>query len=215
MFDKRLQYISQGKDSRSQFDAIYRALDAGGDWIQLRYKNVLDMKATGLAERVKQLCERYHATFIVNDFPDLAKEVDADGVHVGLADQSVAEVRRILGTDKIIGGTANTYEDVLLRVKEKCSYIGLGPYRFTTTKSKLSPILGIQGYEQILSRLADGHEGIPIYAIGGIGIEDIAAIRAIKIHGVAVSRLITAAENTREKIKMINDILYGKIENSR
>ncbi|MFX4990459.1 thiamine phosphate synthase, partial [Acinetobacter baumannii] len=79
----------------------------------------------------------------------IAKAVDADGVHLGLQDTGIDEARKIIGKEKIIGGTANTLDDVLQRYNEGCSYVGVGPYRFTTTKEKLSPILGLQGYADI------------------------------------------------------------------
>lgn len=208
----KLQYISQGEDYNRQLNNIYRALDAGCDWIQLRYKNHQEMSAAYVAEKIKNLCQKYNATFIINDFVKIAKEVDADGVHLGLDDMTITEARSILGSDKIIGGTANTLEHVLQRIDEKCSYIGLGPFRFTTTKEKLSPILGLEGYQKIVEALKQHVNpqaiNTPIYAIGGIEVDDIESIVNVGIHGIAVSGMITNAIDKKEIVSQVNSRLY-------
>ena len=133
MFSK-LQYISQGLTANEQIENIQSALDAVCQWVQLRFKNANEKEFIKVAEQVKTICSSYNATFIVNDRVEDAKTIDADGVHLGLQDMSVTQAQNILGKNKIIGGTANTLSDVMMRLNEKCDYIGLGPFRFTTTK---------------------------------------------------------------------------------
>lgn len=211
MFSK-LQYISQGSDYNHQLNNIYRALDAGCDWIQLRYKNHQEMSTVYVAEKIKTLCQKYHATFIINDFVEIAKEVEADGVHLGLDDMPIADARKILGPDKIIGGTANTLEHVLQRIEEKCDYVGLGPFRYTSTKEKLSPILGLEGYQKIINELKKKsdteHVEVPIFSIGGIELNDIESLVEAGIYGVAVSGMITNAVDKKEIVTQINTRLY-------
>lgn len=97
-----------------------------------------------------------------------------------------------LGENKIIGGTANTISDVLQRINEPCDYIGLGPLRFTSTKQQLSPILGFEGYQNIIKNLKEKSIDIPkIFAIGGVVLEDIEILKEIGIYGAAVSGQIT------------------------
>ena len=204
MFSK-LQYISQGDTVEEQLYNIHQALDNGCDWVQLRFKNGNLHDDFVLAEAVKILCEEYLATFIINDKVYLTQEVNADGVHLGLTDMKIKDARKILGDGKIIGGTANTLEDVLQRMEEKCNYIGLGPLRFTTTKEALSPILGLEGYQSILNKIPDQFNNIPIYAIGGIQIEDIDKLLNIGLHGVAVSGIITQQP---QLITQLNEKLY-------
>lgn len=206
----KLQYISQGESTEKQLTNIKNALNAGCDWIQLRFKKKEDLSNTNFAENVKMECDRFNASLIINDFADIAKRVDADGIHVGLGDQNVDEVRTIIGSNKIIGGTANTLKDVIQRFNEGCDYVGLGPYRFTETKKKLSPILGLEGYEQITNRLNEMGVVIPIYAIGGIVLEDIKELMKIGIHGVALSGTITNAEDQTKIITNIKAVLYAK-----
>lgn len=205
MFSK-LQYISQGVTEKEQLQNIETALDAGCSWIQLRFKNAQEIELFSLAESIKKICLSYNATFIINDHPLVAKAVDANGVHLGLTDMSIREAVAIVGEEKIIGGTANTLEDVLQRVEEGCSYIGLGPFRFTITKEKLSPILGLQGYQKIAEALKQQNIHIPIYAIGGILLEDITPILSTGIYGVAVSGTITHHPNKKALINEINAI---------
>ncbi|SCC56888.1 thiamine-phosphate diphosphorylase [Chitinophaga costaii] len=165
-----------------------------------------------LAQRVKQLCETYHATFIVNDALEVALACGAHGVHLGLEDGSIAAARTVLGHDKIIGGTANTAAHLQQRVAEGCNYIGLGPLRFTNTKENLSPLLGVEGYRRLLYGQPIP---IPVYAIGGIGTEDISALRACGAYGVAVSGVITQATDKKNIVHQFNQSLYGSLTDSR
>lgn len=200
MFEK-IQYISQGESPEQQLANIVKALDAGCKWIQLRYKNKTILEVVELAKMVKKICKAYDAKLIINDHLQIAKQIDANGVHLGLDDISILEARKLLGSIKIIGGTANTLEDVWQRVNEKCDYIGLGPYRFTATKENLSPILGIEGYEVILKELKSRNIEIPIYAIGGIEEEDFEKLEETGVYGVAVSGLVTNHDNPESLFK--------------
>ena len=211
----KLQYISQGKTVQEQTENIRSALDAGCRWVQLRFKNAENNELSDLAVQVKRMCSDYHATFIMNDRVDIAKLVDADGVHLGLLDTSIAEARKILGENKIIGGTANTVSDVLKRIDEKCDYIGLGPFRFTPTKEKLSSVLGLDGIAQIMKAILSGEKQIPVYAVGGIIQDDIAAIRETGVYGIAVSGAITTHPDKKELIQKFNLLLHEEFENCR
>ncbi|WP_347216029.1 thiamine phosphate synthase [Chryseobacterium sp.] len=189
---EKLQYISQGNTRLEQENNIRKALDNGVHWVQIRWKNAPENELISLCEISKQLCEEYRSICIINDNVHLAKTIDVDGVHLGLNDGSIQEARIILGENKIIGGTANTISDVLQRINESCDYIGLGPLRFTSTKEKLSPVLGFEGYQDIIDQLREKSIELPkIFAIGGVGLEDIQPLQKIGIYGVAVSSQIT------------------------
>lgn len=207
----RLQYISQGKTVEEQLYTIHQALDHGCDWIQMRFKNATSEDTFTLAEAVKILCQEYLATFIINDNVALAKQIDADGVHLGLNDMGISKAREILGNTKIIGGTANTFEDIQNHIQNDCDYIGLGPFRFTKTKEKLSPILGLEGYQKILTQIKEQQIETPIYAIGGILTDDVESIIKTGIHGIAVSGLITESDSKTKLITALNEKLYGNV----
>ncbi len=145
---EKLQFISNQTKDITHLESIQTALDAGCRWIQLRVKNQSFENVLKLAENAKILCDSYQAKLIINDFPFVAKEIDAYGLHLGLDDMSIETARKIVGKKMIIGGTANTLEHILKRIKEGADYIGLGPFRFTSTKQNLSPILGLEGYQQ-------------------------------------------------------------------
>jgi len=210
MFNK-LHYISQGETTQEQLNNIHEALDNGCDWVQLRFKKASTLELFTLAEAVKFLCEEYLATFIINDHVHLAQQLVADGVHLGLQDMSVAQARELLGNSKIIGGTANTFEDVLKRAAENCDYIGLGPFQFTETKANLSPQLGIEGYQTILKKMEQQNIAIPIYAIGGITLDNVDDLMRTGIHGIAVSGLLTAHPQQKELITQLHEKLYVNI----
>ncbi|WP_312747450.1 thiamine phosphate synthase [Sphingobacterium multivorum] len=203
---ERLQYISQGKTLREQKNNMLKALDAGAKWIQIRWKEAEEKDLYALAEEIRQACSEFGASCIINDHPSLAAAVDADGVHLGLDDCSVAAARHLLGAGKIIGGTANSFANVKQRISEHCDYIGLGPFNYTTTKQKLSPLLGIAGYENIIQQVRrEGLPPIPIFAIGGISqLEDIQHLLEIGVYGVALSGIVTKTPNI---VSSINKIL--------
>ena len=207
----RLQYISQGDSVEEQLENIRQALENGCDWIQMRFKKGNSEDLFTLAEAVKILCKEHSATFIINDNVPIAQQVDADGVHLGLTDMGISKAREILGINKIIGGTANTLEDIQKHVNQGADYIGLGPFRFTATKEKLSPILGLEGYADLIEKTQNERIFTPIYAIGGIQVEDVEAIMETGIYGIAVSGLITQSSNPATLINELNDKLYVSI----
>lgn len=210
MYNK-LQYISQGNTVEEQLKNIHQALDNGCKWVQVRFKNHFSDDAFTLAEAVKILCEEYLANFIINDNVYLAQQIAADGVHLGLDDMSISEARSILGDTKIIGATANTFEDIQNHIQNGCDYIGLGPFKFTTTKENLSPTLGLKGYHNIITKMQENGLTTPVYAIGGITLEDIEPLMQTGIYGVAISGLITQATNKKKIIKQLKNNLHGNI----
>jgi thiamine-phosphate pyrophosphorylase len=169
--------------------------------VQLRVKDQPADVILEYALEANRLCNQHGAKLIVNDYPEIALKAGAYGVHLGLGDMTVSRARDIVGNKMIIGGTANTIEHVEQRIAEGADYIGLGPYRFTTTKQKLSPILGWDGINAIMRKLGSVH--IPIIAIGGILPEDITSIMETGVHGVAVSGAITYAANRAEVVQQM------------
>lgn len=202
----KLQYISQQSASLTHIAAIHKALDAGCDWVQLRVKNTPETVVARYAEEAKKLCAQYGAKLIINDYPHLAKTVEADGLHLGLQDMPIQEARSIVGDKMIIGGTANTLELIRQRVAEGADYVGLGPFRYTTTKEKLSPVLGLEGYATILRQLAAEGITIPIIAIGGLVVDDVTALLKTGVHGIAVSGAVTNAANPADLVRTIQQL---------
>lgn len=205
----KLQYISQGETANEQISNIHQALDHGCLWIQLRFKNAAEKELVAVAQKAKALCENYGSKFIINDNIELTKKINADGVHLGLKDESPIVARNILGKERIIGGTANTLQDVLKRAEEKCDYIGLGPFRFTNTKKELSPILGVEGFRNIMTELKNRNIHIPVYAIGGIVLDDIDELMNTGVFGIAVSGIITHHPDKKILIEQLKNRIHA------
>lgn len=198
-----IQFISHYTDRYSYLDGIRLALEGGCKWIQLRMKNATDDEVRPIAKEAQQLCREAGATFVIDDRVLLVKELHADGVHLGKGDMPISEARRILGDTYIIGGTANTIDDVRRHYHDGANYIGCGPFRFTTTKERLSPILGLEGYCNIIRSMREEGIDIPLVAIGGITAEDIPAIMETGVSGIALSGTILRAKQPVEEMKRI------------
>lgn len=203
----RLQLITHPLPDRSVVQEADAALAGGCRWIQLRHKDADSSTLIAEGRAIRDLCNRYCATFIVDDHVELVDTIGADGVHLGKNDMPVNEARCMLGPRKIIGATANTVSDVIHSASLGADYIGLGPLRFTSTKEKLSAVLGFDGYRAIISEMA--HQGInlPVVAIGGITTADIPLLLATGVKGVAVSgSIVSAADPTAATRQFIDEL---------
>jgi thiamine-phosphate pyrophosphorylase len=207
----RLQFITHYTQKYSYTDSARIALEGGCKWVQLRMKDADDLLLEQTALVVQKLCREYGATFIIDDNVALAKKIGADGVHLGKNDMPVAQARKILGENFIIGATVNSFEDVLPHLQESSpDYFGCGPYRFTSTKQKLAPILGLEGYRSIVGKMRESNISIPIVAIGGICKEDVSLLMDTGIDGIALSGSVLRADDPIDQMRLIKDILNGK-----
>ena len=150
---------------------------------------------------MKDKCREFDAVFVIDDRVELVKKIEADGVHLGKNDMPVDEARRFLGEGFLIGGTANTIEDVRRIHRASADYIGCGPFRYTETKKDLSPVLGLAGYEGIMKTMRDEAITIPLCAIGGITLADVANIMSVGVDGIAVSGAVLNAADPVEEMK--------------
>lgn len=196
-----LHYITQDIIGIPHQELVANVCIAGIDWVQLRVKNKSYNEWEHIAFKTEMICRKYHAKLIINDNVSIAKAVKADGVHLGKTDMSPREARLELGNKAIIGGTANTFQDIEKLNDEGVDYIGLGPFRFTATKENLSPVLGIEGYKTIIEHCKKKGINIPIIAIGGIKIEDVKALAETGVYGIAVASAISTAPNMFEAAK--------------
>lgn len=202
-------YISQGKTPNDHLQNIKKMVDAGVNWVQLRIKGSSANEILDIAQKAKEYCHENQVVFIINDDIQIAKLLNSDGVHLGREDESPQTAKELLGNKKIIGGTANTWDDCQKLIQMRVDYIGLGPFRFTLTKEKLSPILGIEGFRAIMNKLKGSKIDIPVIAIGGIRLEDIEELVEIGISGVALSGFLHEQENIATSISQLQS--YFKI----
>ena len=195
MHSFRLQFISHGDSAQAQLAGMRAVLQGGCRWVQLRMKDAALEQVAAVGREAAALCRSYGATFIVDDHVELADELGADGVHLGRNDMPVEEARRILGPMKIIGATANEFADINKACMAGADYVGLGPYRFTTTKKNLSPVLGLDGYRLITEQCVRSGIRLPIVAIGGITAADLPLLASAGVQGVAASGAILRASD--------------------
>lgn len=202
-----IQFITHSNTRYDYVEGARLALEGGCRWIQLRMKDAQEVDFLLAAKQIGAMCKEYGATFILDDHVEWVGITGADGVHLGKNDMPVDEARNQLGANRIIGGTANTFEDVERLWRQGANYIGCGPYRFTTTKKNLSPVLGLDGYRHIISKMKAHDINIPVVAIGGILQPDIKDVMATGVSGIAVSGAILNAENPVEEMKCFIDSL--------
>lgn len=203
----KLQYITQDVADKAHWQLVEHACKAGVQWIQLRMKNRSYAEFLEAAIKSVAICRLYNCKLIINDNVEVAMACKADGVHLGKTDMDTATARKILGNDVIIGGTANTFDDIERLANSGVDYIGLGPYRFTHTKENLSPILGLQGYEQTMNRCVAKNITTPVIAIGGIHKEDVSKILNTGVYGVAVASSIGLSKDINQVVADFVELL--------
>lgn len=191
-------FITHPVEGGSPYHQVQQALKGGCDWFQLRMKKHHPDAIMAEAVKIIELKKEAGFTMIINDHPDIALRTGADGVHLGKLDLSPTEARRILGDQFIIGGTANTIEDIDRLVDQGVDYIGLGPFRFTSTKENLSTVLGLEGYRNIFPRLISRNIRVPVIGIGGILLDDIPALLETGMHGIAAASSIIKSASIEE-----------------
>ncbi len=198
-----LQFITHHTDRYDELQGAEEALRGGCRWIQLRMKDAAADEIVRTGRALRTLCDRYGATLIIDDHTSLVEPIQADGVHLGHNDMAPDYARRLLGHSRIIGGTANTFADIERLVGLGVDYIGLGPFRFTSTKKNLSPLLGLEGYRRTMEQCRERGYRTPVVAIGGIELKDIPAIMACGVQGIALSGTLLRADDMQAETRSI------------
>lgn len=176
---------------RRLIDMVEESLDGGVTMVQLREKDLAEDQFLAEAKELQALCRRRHVPFIVNDNVDIAKAMDADGVHVGQSDMEALDVRAKLGPDKIIGVSAQTVEQALLAQQHGADYLGVGAVFPTGSKDDAEDV----SYDT-LKAICEA-VSIPVVAIGGISQANVAQLAGSGICGVAVISAIYAARDIK------------------
>lgn len=202
----QVQFITHYTETISYLESARIALEGGCRWIQLRMKDATDEEVEPVAREVQTLCRDFGAYFVLDDRVELVKRLHTDGVHLGKLDMPVDEARAYLGPEFIIGGTANTFDDVQRLHRAGADYSGCGPFRYTTTKKNLAPILGLEGYRNILLQMEEWGINLPVVGIGGIGADDIADLKATGLNGIALSGSILRAQDPVGEMKRIIEL---------
>lgn len=202
---ERIQFITAATDNYSHAEAAQKACEAGVRWIQYRNKKTATKGVWEEVHRVKAICKTYKSMLIINDDPHLAFESDADGVHLGKDDVSVDEARNLIGKRFIIGVSCHDIDNIMQAQFDGADYVGLGPFRLSTTKNNLNPLLGKAGFEKIMNAYVRNKLSIPVYAIGGVNENDIEFFLSLGIYGVAVSSVLFGADDMAAKVRLMQE----------
>lgn len=202
-----LQYITNTHCGIPVAAQVKAVLEGGCRWIQIRMKEASDSEIADVIKEIKPLCIEKEAFLILNDRVELAKELDLGGVHLGKNDMLPSKARMILGPAAVIGATANTIDDIRALRSFDIDYFGIGPFRYTTTKENLSPVLGIEGIRSISEKMLEDEINIAHVAVGGITLDDVVTLMEAGVNGIAVSGAIANApditEATRQFLKAL------------
>ena len=191
-----------GEDLATQVEEIIKN---GATFIQLREKDMPFDEFLAEAKKIKAITDKYKVPFVINDNIEIAKAIDADGVHIGQSDIEAKRAREILGKDKIIGISAGNLEEALTAQKNGADYIGVGAMFHTDTKKNATSVT----YSQI-HEITDS-VNIPVVAIGGINKDNIMQLKGTGVDGIAVISAIFAAQNkaqaTSEHLKLSKEMI--------
>ncbi len=190
-----LQFITNESDKYSIAEEVQMAIEGGCRWIQLRMKDATDEEVRETALELIPMCKETDTFLIIDDRVNVVNDLKVSGVHLGKDDMDPLEARELLGPHAIIGITANTAADIIKYKGKDIDYVGVGPFRFTTTKKNLAPELGLDGYKAIVNEVRAAGIELPLVAIGGITIDDIEPLMATGIQGIAMSGAIIKASD--------------------
>ncbi|MBN1850924.1 MAG: thiamine phosphate synthase [Deltaproteobacteria bacterium] len=193
------------QDRFSHVDLTKMAIAGRADTIQFRQKTGSTREMIEMAKRMKAICEKAGAAFIVNDRIDVAIASDADGVHLGQDDFPGPLARRLLGDDKIIGGSAATVEEARKCVSNGVDYIGFGPVFATTSKDDAGPVSGLTILRQIVQEIP-----LPVIAIGGVTVENTPRVMETGAHGIAVISAVCCQDDPEEATRKLSEAFNQK-----
>ena len=185
---------------KTLYEQVEKAIRGGVTFVQLREKNLDEVSFQSEALEIQELCRKYNIPFIINDNVEIAKKINADGVHVGQSDMKAGNVRAILGEDKILGVSAQTVEQALIAEKEGADYLGVGAVFPTGSKLDADDV-SLDTLKEICSAV-----NIPVVAIGGIGAGNVLELENSGISGIAVISAIFAAENIESATRNLKEL---------
>lgn len=181
-------------------EQVREALEGGISFLQLREKKLSEKDFLKEAVEIKKLADQYKVPFVINDNIEIARKVNADGVHVGQDDMPVEEVRKLLGENKIIGVSAHNVEEAMKAEEGGADYLGVGAVCATSTKSEAT-VVTMEEMSKICQSVS-----IPVVAIGGINKDTIMKLKGTGVDGVAVVSGIFGAKNIRKAAKELLEI---------
>lgn len=188
------------------YEQVEEALKGGATFIQLREKELDEENFLKEAIEIKELCKRYHVPFVINDNVEIARKMDADGVHVGQSDMEAGDVRALLGEKKILGVSAQTVEQAILAEQRGADYLGVGAVFPTGSKADAEDV-SLETLKNICEAVH-----IPVIAIGGIGKANVSQLKGSGICGIAVISAIFGAKDIRTAAAELKTLTRKAVE---
>mgnify|MGYP000978435832 CR=1 FL=1 len=187
--------------NRTLWEVVEEAIIGGATLVQLREKEISSRDCFEIAQRVKQVADRYGVPLIINDRIDIALASGADGVHVGPEDLSVRTARQLMGAGKIIGASASSVDEAVLFQAQGADYLGVGAMFPTATKEGTEQV-GLADLRAIKAAVR-----VPVVAIGGINAENAGPVMETGVDGVAVVSAIMARADIREAARHLSALV--------
>jgi len=197
-FIEKFQFITHDIPQLSHIQQAQIACEAGAKWIQYRCLTKGDEELLKDINIIAEICDDWGATLIVTNHIHLNRKADIQGFHIEDMDADFSVLREQLGEDITIGGSSNTVEGLIRIAGEGADYAGCGPFSITTTKPNNSPLLGLDGYANVVKVLQEKGIDLPVLAVGGVKLEDVDALMATGIFGIAASSAINQAESMKD-----------------
>jgi thiamine-phosphate pyrophosphorylase len=205
-FDLYLVTDRQQTRGRELVWVIEQALAGGARAVQLREKDLGGREIFSLAETVKTLCVRYQASFFINDRVDVALAVDADGVQLGNGSMPVDVARKLLGENKRIGASTHSMDEALAAKRAGADFVLFGPVYFTPSKATYGNPQGLERLKEVVEKIS-----LPVYAIGGVKADRIAAVKKTGARGIAVISAVMAADDPAAGARAMLSLLKGTL----
>ena len=206
---EKLQYITHDLPHLSHVAQVQMACEAGAKWIQYRCLSKTDEELLTEINLIAEICDDWGTTLVVTDHIHLNGKADIQGFHIENMEADFTILRKLVGDDITLGGSANTLENIIRLANEGADYAGFGPFAHTETKPNDLPLLGVEGYSTILKKLKTLSVEVPILAVGGVKFSDVESLMQTGIHGIAVSGAINLADDFIEAYQDFYDAVKG------
>ena len=198
---EKLHFITHDIPQHTHINQVQLACEAGAKWIQYRCLSKIDEELLADINTISEICDDWGATLIVTDHIHLKGKADIQGFHIEDMNADFIALRKKIGEEYTLGGSANTVENLIRLAKEGADYAGFGPFKLTNTKPNNSPLLGVKGYTDAVEKLISENVDLPILAVGGVTLHDVELLLATGIYGIAASSAINLAEDMRTTYK--------------
>jgi thiamine-phosphate pyrophosphorylase len=208
-FISKLHYLTQDLETRSHVEQAQIACEAGCKWVQYRCLTKTDDELLEEIHQIAAICDDWGATLIVAEHIHLLDKADIQGVHVENMQADFRSIRNQIGKDKVLGASAHHLSDIERIAASACvDYVGCGPFSLTDTKPNEYELVGLAGYRSIIAGMMERGTDIPVLAVGGVRIDDVDALLATGVFGIAVSAAVNKAFEPGRAFKEIYKKVY-------